>query len=262
MAKDAPTGKEDHIILGFDIGGTGIKSALIDVKSGKLVTEKYKVLTPKPANPEAIRKVMYGIIKTKFPKYEGVIGCGFPAIIHDNIAMSAANIDDSWVGVNVKSLLEEKGDHKYFIANDADLAALAEARFGVARNKLGKIFVLTIGTGIGSGFIFNGELISNTELGHLYYKGDSYEKYISNVTRKSENLKWSEWGTRFNDYLHHLEIIFSPDLFVLGGGTSKKFAKFEEQITVRTPVIPAKFQNDAGVLGAAIYAAEQENKTS
>ena len=240
--------------LGFDVGGTGIKAALIDIKEGKLVTEKMRELTPKPAEPKAVAKVIAQMFE-RF-EYDGPVGCGFPAIIHHGIAKSAANIAKSWINVDIEKLFSKACGVPFHVANDADVAGLAEVRFGKASDVKGTIIVLTIGTGIGSGLFLNGKLIPNTEFGHLYFKDSIYEHYISNVVRKREKLSWEEWATRFDGYLQHLEKLFSPDLFILGGGASKKFDKYQHMFTVDTQVVPAEYQNDAGVLGAAMYASQ------
>ncbi len=241
------------IFLGFDIGGTGIKAARVDVNAGKLVTEKAKVATPQPSDTRAVLKIVQQLIK-QF-KYKGPVGCGFPAIIHHGIAKSAANIDDSWLNLDIQKFFTKETGMPFYVANDADVAGLAEVKFGKARQK-GMVIVLTIGTGIGSGMFMDGKLIPNTELGHLYYKDSVYEHYVSNSARKRENLTWEEWAPRFAEYLRHLEKLFSPDLFVLGGGASSRFDRFGHLLEIDTPVIPAQFENDAGVLGAAMYAGD------
>lgn len=242
---------KNQVILGFDIGGTGIKSALVDVDSGKLVTPREKVLTPQPSNTKSVGKVIKQVVKSY--GYVGPVGCGFPAIIHHGVAKSAANIDDSWVNVNLEKFFEKETGLPFYAANDADVAGLAEVRFGKVRKK-GTVIVLTIGTGIGSGIFLDGKLVPNSELGHLYYKDSIYEHYISNSARKRAELSWEDWAPGFSDFLRHLEKLFSPDLFVLGGGASSKFDRFGHLLHIDTKVVPARYQNDAGVLGAALYA--------
>ncbi len=242
---------KDSIYLGFDIGGTGIKAALVDTAEGRLVTEKMRELTPQPSKPKSVAKVM----KTMLDQfdYKGPIGCGFPSIIHQGVAKTAANIHRGWINLNLEEYFSEKLGQTFYVANDADVAGLAEVKFGKATS-LGTVIVLTIGTGIGSGMFLDGKLIPNTEMGHLYYKRSIYEHYVSNSARKRLDLSWDDWAIRFNDYLKHLYKIFSPDLIVLGGGASKKFDLYREHLTVDTKVVPAQYQNDAGVLGAAMYA--------
>ena len=245
----------EHQYLGIDVGGTGIKAALVDTTNGVLLTEKHRELTPQPSEPKVIAKLIDNIVK-KF-QYEGPIGCGFPSIIHHGVAKSAANIDKKWINVNIEKILQKTSGHRYYAVNDADAAGLAEVAFGHGKGLLGTVIVLTIGTGIGSGMFYDGKLVPNTEFGHLFYKDSVFEKYISNNARKKEDLSWEAWGKRFNSYLVHLEKLFSPDLIVLGGGASKKFDRYQEFLDLDTKVIPAKYQNDAGVLGAAMYAEER-----
>jgi polyphosphate glucokinase len=241
------------LFLGFDIGGTGIKAALVDINVGKLVTEKVKVLTPQPSDTKSVLKVVQQLVK-QF-KYKGAVGCGFPAIIHHGVAKSAANIDNSWLHLDIQKFFTKETGLPFYVANDADVAGLAEVKFGKAKQK-GLVIVLTIGTGIGSGMFLDGKLIPNTELGHLYYKESVFEHYVSNFARKRDNLTWEEWAPAFAEYLKYLEKLFSPDLFVLGGGASNRFDRFGHLLNIETPVIPAQFENDAGVLGAAMYAGE------
>lgn len=186
--------------------------------------------------------------------YKGPIGCGFPAIIKNGVANSAANIDDTWLRVNVEKLLSDYTDCPVYVANDADVAGLAEHTFGLAAHQSGTVMVLTIGTGIGSAMIYNGILIPNTELGHLKFKDTIAEKYTSNAVRKEEKLSWQTFGLRLNEYMQHLEFLFSPTLFIIGGGISKKFDFFKEYFDLKTNIVPAQFQNEAGVIGAALYA--------
>lgn len=242
-------------ILGIDIGGTGIKLGITDITTGKLTTERFKYLTPKPATPEAVLKVIKLAIEERFPDYKGPIGCGFPAIIKNGIALSATNVDQSWFQLNLENFFKEGLGTEVYVANDADVAGFAEINFGKENfSKDGLIIFLTVGTGIGSAFFYDSKMIPNSELGHLWYKEDIYERHVSNVARKNEDLTWQEWGQRFNVYLNHLNRLFSPNMVIIGGGISKKFSKFSEEITVPYTVIPASLQNEAGVVGASIYA--------
>ncbi len=239
-------------ILGLDIGGTGIKGAVVEVKTGKLLTDRVKVLTPEPSTPEAVGKVA-AEIKQNFG-FEGIIGCGFPAIMKNGVAQSAANIDQSWLNTDVQEVLGRHTGSPVFVANDADVAGMAEQAFGFAANQPGTVIVLTIGTGIGSALFYNGVLIPNTEFGHLKFHKSIAEKYTSNAARKAKGMSWEEFGGRLNEFLNHLEFIFSPNLLILGGGLSKKFDLYKEYFSLETTIVPAKFQNEAGVIGAALYA--------
>ncbi len=252
-------GKKSEIILGFDIGGTGLKVAMIDTDRGKLTTAKQRILTPQPSTPRAVAKAIKEMLK-EYDGYKGPIGCGFPSIMRKGVAKSAANIDKGWIDTNVEELFEKETGHKFYVANDADVAGLAEMKFGAGKNEDGTVIVLTIGTGIGSGTFLDGELFPNTEFGHLLYDGNIYEHHVSNAARKRLDLSWDEWGERFNKYLSHLETLFSPDLFILGGGASKKMDLYRHKFKIQTKVVAAKFQNDSGVMGAAMYAKSRMKK--
>ena len=246
-------------ILGLDIGGTGIKGAIVDTESGELLTERFRQLTPQPSTPENIAFAISEIVEKL--EYKGeIIGVGFPTLIRNGIAKYATNIDDSWININIGERLGELTGHKYYVANDADTAGLAEAIFGTTNNSKGLVIFLTIGTGIGSALIYDGKLIPNTEFGHLKFKGDKVENYTSNKTRKEKNLSWKEFGKRLNRFLNHLDVIFSPQTIILGGGVCKKIEKYQEYITTDFPVVQSEFLNAAGVIGAAYFAAEESLK--
>lgn len=240
-------------ILGIDIGGSGIKGAIVDIKTGEFQTDRLKIDTPKPATPEAIADTVKEMV-TRLD-YSGHIGCGFPAIMKDGVACSATNIDKSWIGTNAEKLFSHKTGCKVFVANDADVAGLAEHKLGFAADTKGTAILLTLGTGIGSALIYNGELVPNTEFGHLIFKnGEIAEIYAANSARERENLTWEQYGKRLDEFLHHLDFLFSPDLFILGGGISKSFDEYMPYFTLKTKVVPSKFQNKSGIIGAAIYA--------
>lgn len=246
-------------ILGIDIGGTGTKGAIIDMNTGKLLTERMKFATPSPATPDAIADTVVQLIEGL--NYKGnLIGCGFPAIVVNGVAKSAANIDDSWIGVNIEEILSKKTDCTVKVVNDADAAGMAEISFGKAKGRKDLVLLLTIGTGIGSAMFTNGHLVPNTELGHFHLKGQKFvaEKYVSKVARKTEGLDWKTWANRFNQYLARVERLFSPNLIILGGGTSKRFHLYEKYLKTNVEIVPAQFENEAGVIGAAMYAAMHE----
>ena len=245
-------------ILGIDIGGTGIKIGITDVSTGTLLTERYKYLTPQPGTVKAVTKVIKKSLRNQFPDYEGIVGVGFPAIIKKGVAWSATNVDDCWYHVDIAKHFSKTFGHNFYVANDADVAGIAELTFGTGdHDKNGLVIFLTVGTGIGSAIFYNGEMIPNSEMGHLLYKDDIYERYVSNVARKKSNLSWKAWGKRFNGYLKHLDRLFSPDTIIVGGGISKRFDKFEDYITVDFQVIPASLKNEAGVVGASVFAHTQ-----
>ena len=245
------------IILGGDIGGSGIKGALVDTKTGKLVTERIRIATPQPATPEAVANTLKELV-AHFPDYTGPIGCGFPATVHHGVAFTAANIDKTWINTPVEKLFSATVKHPCFVLNDADAAGIAEMKFGAGVDNHGVVMMVTIGTGLGSAIFVNGKLLPNTELGHLILNNMIAEHYCSDSARQQEDLGWGKWGKRFNKYLSRLQFLFNPDLFILGGGASKSFEKFKDKIEIRTPVVTAKTLNEAGIIGAAFYAEEQQ----
>ncbi|MDY7076044.1 MAG: ROK family protein [Chloroflexota bacterium] len=241
-------------ILGIDIGGSGIKGALVDVKKGVLTAGRYRIPTPQPSTPDAVSDAVAKIV-THF-HWKGPVGCTFPAVIKRGIVYTAANVDKSWVGVNGSKLLKKRTDCPVLLVNDADGAGIAEMKYGAGRlyNRKGVIFVLTLGTGIGSAVFVDGALMPNTELGHIEMNGVEAEHYASDRIRKEEGLDWGEWAARVNEYLNLLESLFSPDLFILGGGVSKKHKKFLPLLNTHAQVVPAQLRNEAGIVGAAMAA--------
>ncbi|MEM6800890.1 MAG: ROK family protein [Bacteroidota bacterium] len=239
-------------VLGIDVGGSGIKGNIVDLDTGKVLSERHRIETPKPATPKAVAKTVGKLVKHF--DWKGPIGCGFPAAMQNGIAMTASNIDKSWIGANAEKLFSEETSCPVKIVNDADAAGLAEAIFGAGKGKAGVTMLLTVGTGIGSAIINDGNLVPNTELGHLLFKGDIAEKYCSDAARKRDDLNWEQWGKRFNKYLHHINRLFYPDRIIIGGGASKRFAKFAEELDVSVKVIPATLLNNAGIIGAALAA--------
>jgi polyphosphate glucokinase len=241
-------------VLGIDIGGTGIKGAPVDVDRGTLAADRYRLLTPQPAVPAAVAEVV-GQVVAKFGG-DGIVGATFPAVIRGGVAETAANVDKSWIGEGVAKAFEGTTGRPFVVLNDADAAGLAEMRFGAGRDKQGVVMMVTLGTGIGTALFVDGTLVPNTELGHLELRGKEAEKRASEIVRENKNLSWKKWGQRVDEYLQHLEMLFSPDLFVIGGGVSKKSAKFFEFLKTRVPVVPAQLLNEAGIVGAAVAAVE------
>jgi polyphosphate glucokinase len=240
------------IILGVDLGGSGIKGALVDTQTGELVSERIRIETPQPATPKAIANTLQELVK-QF-QYSGPIGCGFPATVHHGITFTAANIDSSWINTKVEKLFTETIKNPCYVLNDADAAGIAEMKFGEGKDHNGVVMMITIGTGLGSAIFVNQNLIPNTELGHLILNDQIAEHYCSDAARQKEDLSWNKWGKRFNKYLSRLQFLFNPDLIILGGGASKHFEKYQEKIKIRTPVTTAKTLNTAGIIGAALYA--------
>ena len=242
-------------ILGIDIGGSGIKGAPVDLESGQLARSRKKILTPQPSTPEAVAAVVVELV-THFD-WEGPIGCTLPSVVRHGIVHSAANIDKGWIGVDGEKLLRKATGQNVTLLNDADAAGIAEMRFGAGRDRDGVVFILTFGTGIGSGVFVDGHLHPNTELGHLEFKGMDAEHYAAARVREAEKLSYKKWGTRVNEYLEHLENVFSPDLFIIGGGVSRKLEKFQQYLVVETEVVPAQLRNEAGIVGAALIARDR-----
>ena len=240
------------IILGIDIGGSGIKGAPVDVERGAPTTEYYRIATPQPSTPDAISDVVAELVKHF--AWQGPIGCTFPAVIKAGVAYSAANVDTSWIGTNGQELFQQKTGCPVLLLNDADAAGIAEARFGAGKGQPGVVMLLTFGTGIGSALICDGKLVPNTELGHMEIRGKEAEHRASEHAREVKDLSWKKWATAVDEYLLRLEALFSPNLFIIGGGISKKHAKFLPLLTVRTPVVPAQLLNEAGIVGAALAA--------
>lgn len=240
-------------VLGVDIGGSGIKGAIVDTITGNLVTERHRIATPQPATPEAIAAVLAQLV-IHF-NWNGPVGCGFPSVIQHGVARTAANISQTFIGTNIDKLFSEATKCPCYNLNDADAAGMAEMHFGEGAGQPGVVLLITIGTGLGTAFFTDGKLLPNTELGHLCLRnGKEAEHYASDAVRKTEDLSWKRWGDRFNRYLIMMEELFWPDLIILGGGASKKFDKFKDQITVEAPVKSAGFLNQAGIVGAALYA--------
>lgn len=239
-------------ILGIDIGGSGIKGAVVDVKRGVLKTDRLRLLTPHPATPES----MTGAIQTlvKHFEWDGPIGCTFPGVLVGGTVHTAANLDPSWVGVDAGRMFSDVTGCPVTLVNDADAAGLAEVAFGAAEKQDGTVILATLGTGIGSALLLDGRLVPNTELGHLVLHGGDAEKYAADSVRESEELSWEDWGARVGEYLRLVESLLWPDLFIIGGGVSKKHDKFFPHIECRTPVVAARLLNLAGIVGAALAA--------
>jgi polyphosphate glucokinase len=240
-------------ILGIDIGGTGIKAAIVTVETGALSAEKKRIPTPRPATPEAIAKVIQKIVKHF--NWEGLVGCGFPTPLKHGKCMSGGNLDAAWKDVNVAALFKNATGNEFTVVNDADAAGIAEINFGAGKDKKGVVIMITLGTGIGSAVFLDGKLLPNTEFGHLFNRyGDSFESYAADSARKREKLSQKKWGKRLHKYFNHLNFMMSPDLIIIGGGASKRVHKFINKIEVDTQIAPAEAENDAGIIGAAMAA--------
>jgi len=241
-------------ILGIDVGGSGIKGGIVDIQKGELITERYRIPTPKPATPEPMIEIIAAIINHF--EWKGLVGCGFPAAVKDEIVKTASNIDNSWIGVNASEKIENVTGCPTHLINDVDAAGLAEMEFGAGKNHIGTIFMAAFGTGIGTAVFYNRQLIPNTELGHIPLSTHKMkaEDYAANSVREKQNLSWKEWGRRVNEYLKMIEALFWPDMIIIGGGVSKNYSDFEQYMQLETEVVPAQSRNHAGIIGAALAA--------
>jgi polyphosphate glucokinase len=236
--------------LGIDIGGSGIKGAPIDMETGSLLAERVRIKTPKKAEPEPVAEVVAQIAQSF--NWNGPIGIGFPAPIKAGVALMAANVSEKWVGTNVDDLFTKVTGCDCTMINDADAAGLAEMTFGAGLGQPGTVIMVTLGTGIGSAIFLRGKLLPNTEFGHLEMNGEDAEYRASDAARQREDLSWKKYAKRLNKYLAAMEKLFWPDLFIIGGGISKESEKYLPLLTIDTPVVPAQFLNEAGIVGAAL----------
>ena len=242
-------------ILGIDIGGSGIKSAIVDMETGAFVTERIRIPTPQKGKPELIAKSIKDIVDHF--KYDGVIGVGFPGPIVNEVALLAANIDKTWVGENVKDVIETYINNKVFVINDADAAGIAEINYGAGKNNNGTVLLITLGTGIGTAIFYNGWLLPNIELGHIEIRGKDAENRATAAVRKNKKLTWKKWSKNLEEYINRVENYIYPDLIIIGGGISKDSNKFLPLIESRAKIVPATLLNKAGIIGAARYAYEK-----
>jgi polyphosphate glucokinase len=239
-------------ILGIDIGGSGIKGAPVDIEKGELVKPRHKIATPQPSTPQAMADVVAELMRHF--NYQGPIGITFPGVVQHGVILTAANVDKDWVNMNGEELFAKATGCPVKVLNDADAAGVAEMQFGVGRGRKGVVIMLTFGTGIGSAIFTDGVLLPNTEFGHVIVRGKDAEHRAAARIRDEKQLSWKKWGKRVNEYLQYMEFLFSPDLFIFGGGVSREFEKFKEYLEVRAEIIPAKLANDAGIVGAAMAA--------
>lgn len=243
-------------ILGIDVGGSGIKGALVDIDTGEMLTERLRIDTPQPATPTAVINVINQLV-THF-EYSGAIGIGFPAIIRHGMVLSAANVDAGWINYPAVEEIQRATGCPTTMLNDADVAGIAEMRYGAGRDHQDEVvMVFTLGTGIGSCMFVNGMLVPNLEIGHLALYGitPDAEKWAASSVYKKEGLSRKKWGKRLTTYFRTIEALFSPDLIIIGGGVSKEFDKFAKHININTPLLPAEMRNHAGIIGAALSTA-------
>ncbi|MEU2928971.1 polyphosphate--glucose phosphotransferase [Streptomyces sp. NPDC007251] len=245
-------------IFGVDIGGSGIKGAPVDLEKGDLAQERFKVLTPHPATPDGVADGVKQVVDNF--GWTGPVGLTFPGVVTGGATVrTAANVDKSWIDTDARALFSARlGGLPVTVVNDADAAGVAEMQFGAGRDRKGTVVLLTFGTGIGSAVFVDGVLVPNTELGHLELKGHEAEKKASSKAKDDQGLTWEQWSHRVQKYLAHVEMLFSPELFIIGGGVSRKSDKFLHLIDgVRAEIVPAQLQNNAGIVGAAMRAAQQ-----
>ena len=239
--------------FGIDFGGSGIKGAPVDLGTGDFAAERVRLPTPEPSTPKAVAEVLADLL-AQFPDSGGPVGVTVPGVVRHGLVHSAANIDKSWLGTDADALFTKATGRDVHVVNDADAAGLAEVRYGAAKGRDGLVIVTTLGTGIGSALVYDGVLVPNSELGHLEIDGKGAEKRAANSAREAEDLSWERWAKRLRKYYRTLEDLFSPDLFVVGGGVSKKADEFLPLLDLETEIVPATLLNRAGIVGAALCA--------
>ena len=237
-------------ILGIDIGGSGIKGAPVNIRNGKLLAERHRIPTPTPSKPAQVAETVQQLVQHF--KWQGQVGCGFPAVIHAGKGLTASNIDKDWIGTNIVAVFTAATECEFHVLNDADAAGLAEMEFGAGRDQDGVVMVITVGTGIGTALFTQRKLLPNTEFGQIILRGKIAEQYAADGVRKKLDLSWKRWSKRFNIYIAEIERLLWSDLIILAGGISKKHVKFLPYLKSETKIIPAQLLNDAGIIGAAL----------
>jgi len=246
-------------VLGIDIGGSGIKGALVNSETGEMLTKRHRIPTPEGRKPKDMARVVNEIVKHF--DYKGHVGVGFPTVIKKGVCKSPGNLHKKWLGLNVEELFEKETGLDFTVINDADAAGFATMNYGIGKGKEGLVLMITIGTGLGSGAFLNGELIPNFEMGQIPYKKyKKIELWAAGSAMDREELTYQKWGKRFNTFLQYVELIVAPDLIILGGGASKHFDQYKSCITIETPVVPAELRNSAGIVGAAAAAIHKASK--
>jgi polyphosphate glucokinase len=242
-------------LLGIDIGGTGIKGAPVDIERGVLSADRFRLVTPHPATPDAVAATVTEIVGHF--GVDGRVGATFPAVIQHGVAMTAANVDKEWIGTDARATFEEATNKPFTVLNDADAAGVAEMTYGAGKDRKGVVVMVTLGTGIGTALFIDGKLVPNTELGHIEIDGKDAETRASELVREREGFSFRKWGKRLNRYFQTLEALLSPDLFIVGGGISKKSDRFFGFIDTRAELVAAELRNEAGIVGAAAAAAAE-----
>ncbi len=245
--------------IGIDFGGTGIKAAVVDLRVGDFASDRKKIQTPRPATPDAVAKVFSELV-SRFPDSTSAIGVTVPGVVRHGIVHSAANIDPAWINTDADAVFTAALGREVHVVNDADAAGLAEVEYGAAKGQRGLVIVTTLGTGIGSALIHNGVLVPNSELGHLEIEGHDAESRAANSAREEEELSWEDWAARLTTYYRAVERLFSPELFVVGGGVSKSSDQFLPLLDIETPIVAAKLRNKAGIIGAALVSSKANSQ--
>ncbi|GAA5157090.1 polyphosphate--glucose phosphotransferase [Ornithinimicrobium tianjinense] len=247
----------DNLVLGIDIGGSGIKGAPVDLTRGALAAERVRLDTPEGARPADVLETVALVVEqfSDVVPDGSVVGVTVPAVVQHGVVRSAANIDPSWIGTDADQLLTERLGREVHVVNDADAAGVAEVHYGAGKDVKGVVLLTTLGTGIGSALFVDGVLVPNTELGHLEIDGHDAETRAASSVKEREDLSWKDWAKRLQRYYETVEMLFSPDLIIVGGGVSKKADKFLPRLELRTPIVAAELKNEAGIVGAAWYAA-------
>ncbi|WP_448061042.1 polyphosphate--glucose phosphotransferase [Cellulomonas hominis] len=247
--------REIRTAFGIDIGGSGIKGAPVDLATGEFAAERVRIATPQPATPSAVAATVAELVTSFHLPSDTPVGVTFPAVVQHGVARSAANVDSSWIGTNIETVIGQAVGRRVVAVNDADAAGFAESAFGAARSTRGVTFICTLGTGIGTAMVVDGVLVPNLELGHLEIDGVDAESRAADSARDRENLDWDQWAVRLQRYFGVIEDLFWPDLIVVGGGVSKHHEKFLPLLHLRAPIVPAQLRNAAGIVGAAALAA-------
>lgn len=252
MSKDK---KQAKVAYGIDIGGSGIKGALVNLKDGSLASDRIRIATPQPATPEAVTETVAELLARHEVAHDVPVGITYPGVVTHGVTRTAANVDKSWIGANIEKLVEARTGHTVLAMNDADAAGYAETVFGAVKGVDGVTIVVTLGTGIGTAIIVNGTLLPNTEIGHIEIDGQDAEVKAAASVKDIKGISYEEWGADVNRYLQTLEALFWPDRFVIGGGVSSDHAEFFQYLDLRAEVVPAELRNKAGIVGAAALAA-------
>lgn len=247
--------KEQELALGIDVGGTGIKGAVVDLRTGELASSRIRLKTPHPATPAAVAETVSQVTSVSPLDEPALVGVGFPAVIKQGLVETASNLDQSWIGKPADSLLATAAHRRVAVLNDADAAGIAEMAFGAGRGFEGVLVMVTLGTGIGTSIFADGKLVPNSQLGLIDVRGKPGERRAAGVVKDRAKLSWKAWAKRVEEYLQTLDVLLWPDLIVIGGGITESWDRFARYIRVRPPVVPATLGNNAGIIGAALFGA-------